>query len=72
MTDWFKARKKPVVVEAKGPFEDTATVQTIEGDFEVDDEYLEEHGGYYILKGVNGEMYPCAKDIFHETYEVVE
>ena len=24
----------------------------------------------YIIKGVNGEFYPCKPDIFHKTYEV--
>lgn len=26
----------------------------------------------YIIKGVQGEFYPCKPDIFHETYEEVE
>ena len=25
--------------------------------------------GDYIIKGVNGEFYPCKPDIFHKTYE---
>ena len=25
--------------------------------------------GDYIIKGVNGEFYPCKADIFEETYE---
>lgn len=28
--------------------------------------------GDYIIKGVQGEFYPCKPDIFAETYEVVE
>lgn len=28
-------------------------------------------GGDYIIKGVNGEIYPCKEDIFHKTYEAV-
>ena len=28
--------------------------------------------GDYIIKGVKGEFYPCRKDIFEETYELVE
>jgi len=28
--------------------------------------------GDYIIKGVNGEFYPCKPDIFHKTYERVE
>lgn len=27
--------------------------------------------GDYIIKGVNGEFYPCKPDIFHKTYEKV-
>ena len=28
--------------------------------------------GDYIIKGVNGEIYPCKPDIFKKTYEAVE
>lgn len=28
--------------------------------------------GDYIIKGVNGEFYPCKPDIFEKTYEAVE
>lgn len=28
--------------------------------------------GDYIIKGVNGEFYPCKSDIFEKTYEFVE
>lgn len=27
--------------------------------------------GDYIIKGVNGEFYPCKPDIFEKTYDVV-
>ncbi len=27
--------------------------------------------GDYIIKGINGEFYPCKPDIFNKTYEVV-
>ena len=26
----------------------------------------------YVIKGVNGEFYPCKPDIFEKTYEVAE
>lgn len=38
-------------------------VNTLEGDMLV-------NTGDYIIKGVNGEFYPCKPDIFHKTYEV--
>ncbi|NJI84788.1 hypothetical protein [Shewanella sp. Iso12] len=28
--------------------------------------------GDYIIKGVNGEFYPCQPEIFDKTYELVE
>lgn len=28
--------------------------------------------GDYIIKGVNGELYPCKPDVFAKTYERVE
>lgn len=30
------------------------------------------HEGDWIIKGVNGEFYPCKPDIFEKTYEPVE
>lgn len=40
-------------------------IETLEGIMEVSD-------GDYIIKGVQGEYYPCKSDIFHETYEILE
>jgi len=28
--------------------------------------------GDYIIKGVNGEFYPCKPDIFDKTYDIIE
>lgn len=28
--------------------------------------------GEWVIKGVNGEFYPCKPDIFEKTYEIVE
>ena len=39
-------------------------IETLEGDMKVND-------GDYIIKGVQGEFYPCKPDIFLETYELV-
>lgn len=48
----------------KGP-NTVVTIHTLEGDMKATD-------GDYIIKGVKGEFYPCRKDIFEETYELVE
>lgn len=72
MTENWRPCRKTTIVEAKGPFTDPEIVETIEGDYEVDEEYIEQHGGFYLMRGAQGEIYPCAKDIFHETYEFVD
>lgn len=55
-------RKKPVVVEVRGPIEFTEDIVTLEGVMRAD-------VGDYIITGVKGEHYPCKPDIFHATYE---
>lgn len=40
-------------------------IKTLEGIMEISD-------GDYIIKGVNGEFYPCKPDIFEKTYEIIE
>lgn len=79
----MKYRKKPVVVEAvrfigsnyeeirKFIGQDTlcsnlsVVIPTLEGD-------MIAQKGDYIIKGVQGEFYPCKPDIFAETYEKTE
>lgn len=82
----MKARKKPVVVDvfktdvgvsgsdAFSFCEGNAYIneddrqlyiKTLEGDMLVSI-------GDYIIKGVQGEFYPCKPDIFEQTYEIVE
>jgi hypothetical protein len=82
-----KFRKKPVVIEATkfmGGFShdemtvdwdgyaDVATfsngflkIKTLEG-------IMHANVGDYIIKGVNGEFYPCRPDIFAKSYEPAE
>ena len=77
----MKFRKKPVVVEAvewngKNLEElivfcppiftekRILTIPTLEGDMTVSK-------GDWIIKGVEGEFYPCKPDIFEKTYEAV-
>ena len=82
-----KFRKKPVVIEAVlwcGP-EDTAMLAVLEGDsgrkiIESGDHLIistlegsmTANRGDWIIKGVNGELYPCKPDIFDKTYEPVD
>lgn len=39
-------------------------IKTLEGEMKVNEDD-------YIIKGVNGEFYPCKPDIFEQTYEIV-
>jgi hypothetical protein len=40
-------------------------IQTLEGN-------MKASFGDYIIKGVNGEFYPCKPDIFEKTYESIK
>ena len=78
----MKYRKKPVVIEAiqyngenideiyeftGDVLEETVTeigIRTLEG-------FMKMTPGDWIIKGVNGEFYPCKPDIFEKTYEAV-
>jgi len=80
----MKFRKKPVVIEAVqfdgtlASLEEfyipevsqelgsrTAQIQTLEG-------AMTAQPGDWIIKGINGEFYPCKPDIFAKTYERAE
>jgi len=39
-------------------------IRTLEGDMLISD-------GDYVIKGIQGEFYPCKPDIFKETYDLV-
>ena len=39
-------------------------INTLEG-------VMKANPGDYIIKGINGEFYPCKPDIFHKTYEKI-
>ncbi len=73
-------RKKPVVIEAiqydnnldeltsfvseHTIIDNCLYIITLEGDMKVSN-------GDFIIKGVEGEFYPCKPAIFHKTYEEV-
>ena len=78
----MKYRKKPVVIEAIQwdgynlgelqnfvgsalEYDGKLIIHTLEGDHEA-------KVGDYIIKGVQGEFYPCKPEIFAKTYEAVE
>lgn len=83
----MKYRKKPVIIEAikyigtnESKIEiwqfckninifwdedDKVVIPTLEGN-------MKASVGDYIIRGVNGELYPCKPDIFEKTYEALE
>lgn len=79
-----KYRKKPVVIEAiKYDGDNKVEIQefvnkyldmTEEMQLEIDtlEGVMLANVGDYIIRGVNGEYYPCKPDIFEKTYEKVE
>ena len=47
------------------PYIDKITIKTLEGE-------MVASMGDCIIKGINGEFYPCKPDIFEKTYELVD
>lgn len=62
--DFKRAVKKPIpirCIQVNEPFK----VETMEG-------IHEGKAGDFLMVGIRGEMYPCDKEIFEETYEFVD
>ena len=71
---WGKARKKPIVIEFRevepnsnlNGLDRSEVIHTREG-------IIQGYPGKdFIIRGIKGELYPIKKNIFFETYEVVE
>jgi len=60
----FLLYQNGAVIEAK-QMKRNFVVQTIEGT-------MKGQAGDYLIIGVRGERYPCAKEIFEETYDEVK
>ena len=61
---WVKYRKKPVVIEAR-LITEAILIPTLEGT-------MRGNAGDYLVRGVDGELYPCKASIFEKTYDAVE
>lgn len=57
----MKFRKKQIVIEAYQT-DKAIDIETLEGK-------MHANAGDWIITGVQGEKYPCKKEIFEETYE---
>lgn len=56
---------RDVRVSYKNPENPVLKIETLEG-------VMDASIGDYIIKGINGEFYPCKPDIFKATYEEAE
>jgi len=63
---WRKARKKPVIVEFREVKGEVEKIWTREGMIYAFPETD------FIIRGVEGEVYPIKKEIFYKTYEIIE
>ena len=63
MPDWFadKVTANEIITHKDG----TCDIVTLQG-------VMRANKGDYIIRGVNGELYPCKPDIFEKTYELVD
>jgi hypothetical protein len=64
-TEWKTAEKKPVEVMFREVTE-REEIRTREGTV------VAEPGEDYVIRGIEDEIYPISKDIFHKTYRVIE
>lgn len=62
--DWSHYQKRPVIVKATEIVEDKVVIRTREG-------VLCGYKGDFIIKGIQGEIYPCGREIFFKTYKKI-
>jgi len=62
--EWRKARKLPKVIEFREVQGEKEVLDTLEG------EVTAVSKQDFVVKGVDGELYPCKKDIFRQTYDL--
>lgn len=63
--DWVDSHTSEPMIGWTNETPQRLEVRTLEGDMRV-------NVGDWVIKGVNGEFYPCKPDIFEKTYEIVE
>ncbi len=62
--EFKKAIKKPLPISCV-QMDEEFEVETLEG-------IMKGKKGDWLMKGVNGELYPCAHDIFIKSYDLIE
>jgi hypothetical protein len=64
ISDMKPCMKRPITVHAI-PIHEPFRVNTLEGN------YKQGKVGDYLMKGIDGELYICDKDIFEKTYDFI-
>jgi hypothetical protein len=73
LNEWKKCRKKPVVVEFREVIPNTTRLGREMEEIGTREGVLMAYPDKdFIIKGVEGELYPISKEIFHKTYDVLE
>lgn len=62
--EWKKVMKKPIPVGAC-QINEEFEVDTLEGT-------MKGKKGDWLMKGIDGEFYPCDREIFEKTYDILE
>lgn len=63
--DMLDCRKRPIIIQAK-QINEEFQVNTLEGNYKTG------KPGDYLMKGIDGELYICDREIFEKTYDWVE
>ena len=59
-----RGTENPIRVSYKKPESPIIKIETLEG-------IMEASVGDFIIRGINGEFYPCKPDIFDKTYDMI-
>jgi hypothetical protein len=62
--EFIPCRKKPIIVHSAQICQEFR-VDTLEGN------YKQGKAGDYLMRGIEGELYICDKDIFERTYDII-
>ena len=76
---WKKARKKPIVIEYREPIPNGEIEYGVRPYKKLPVEWVETREGKicanpgddFVIKGIEGELYPIKKDIFYKTYDMI-
>ena len=72
MPDWFMDKVSSNEIVLKNCDHDRYSIDDAYCEIKTLEGTMQANGGDYIIKGIEGEIYPCKTDIFKRTYERVK